>query len=245
MVAAAHLLRYRGGGRRDHPRRRGDQLAAVLAGGELLAGLDSRGPRPHGGLPGPAPALAGDAMVRRRRAARARRVRPPRAGRAGTSGPVRHDGHTEIVPLARATSCRGPPSRPWPAWRCAGRSGSTAPACPAPWARRQRGRHQPATAAGQVERRRASAADLAGRPAAGSTWPGWTPARYAWPRSGTSWGCWAVSASASSRPPRGPFLAQAGASNPGTAAGISRGARAPGGPPPRPGRGRGGGPPRG
>ena len=32
---------------------------------------------------------------------------------------------------------------------------------------------------------------------------------------------------------------------PGTAAGVSRGVRAPGGPPPRPGRGRGGGPPRG
>jgi ribosomal protein S18 acetylase RimI-like enzyme len=32
---------------------------------------------------------------------------------------------------------------------------------------------------------------------------------------------------------------------PGTAAGISRGVRAPGGPPPRPGRGPGGGPPRG
>ena len=36
-----------------------------------------------------------------------------------------------------------------------------------------------------------------------------------------------------------------GTSTPGTAAGISRGVRAPGGPPPRPGRGRGGGPPRG
>ena len=94
VVAAAHLLRYGTGrgGRQGHARRRGGQLAAVLAGGELLAGLGGRGRAPSWR---PAwPSLRRWEVThwsRRRRAARARRVRrSPSSGRTSgrcTSGP--------------------------------------------------------------------------------------------------------------------------------------------------------------
>ena len=53
--------------------------------------------------------------------------------RAGFS----HTGHTEIVYLAPVEDLPGPgPGRRWTGWRCAGRSGSTAAACPPCSARR-------------------------------------------------------------------------------------------------------------
>ena len=146
VAAAAHLLRYfpdeRAGA--AAPRRRRDLLAAVLAAGPgrqpVLAGRDRggggadsrvhRGVRPLGrhppvrrrGTAGARRVRGAGAVAARRRALPAGRVHPHRAHRGRLPGPGR--GPARSGPAA-ATG-----------WRCAGRSGSTAAACPPCSARR-------------------------------------------------------------------------------------------------------------